>query len=120
MLIGMIPKKRFLLIKIYPLQIFKKPKCIILPFTTINTCIMKKMIVSLMALSFLVAVSSCRETTGEKVEEAAEAVGEDIENAAEATAETVEEGIEEIDREIDEARVDDMVEDQGDHEGHGH
>lgn len=82
---------------------------------------MKKMILSLMALSLMIAVSSCRETTGDKVEEAAEAVGEDIENAAEATAETVEEGVDEIDQEIDEARAEDSHgHEHNDHSGHEH
>lgn len=72
---------------------------------------MKRIILSLFALSLIVSISSCRETTGDKVEEAAEAVGEDIENAAEATTETIEEGVDKIDQELEEERAEEPVED---------
>ena len=47
---------------------------------------MKRLYYSVMALAILGAVSSCRETTQEKTEEAVEAIGEDVEQAAEELA----------------------------------
>ncbi len=71
----------------------------------------KKIVLSVLALSFVVSISSCRETTQEKVENATEAVGEDIGNAVEATGETIEEGVDNLNDEIEEERAEDRVED---------
>tara|TARA_R100000935_G_scaffold38680_1_gene59954 strand:- start:61241 stop:61483 length:243 start_codon:yes stop_codon:yes gene_type:complete len=78
---------------------------------------MKKVFLGFAALALVVSISSCRETTGDKAEEAVEAAAEDTENnleqagdAIEATAEETEEALEEAGEEIEEA-VEDMDDD---------
>lgn len=73
---------------------------------------MKKVITTLAALALIVSISSCRETTGEKAEEAIEAAAQDtednfekagdaIEEAVEETGEAIENAGEEIEEEVD-------------------
>ncbi|MAP53322.1 hypothetical protein [Altibacter sp.] len=80
---------------------------------------MKKLILSAAALSIVFATYSCRETTGEKAEEAIEAAaqdteenldkaGEAIEEAMQETGEAIEKAGEEIEEEIE--GTDDMNE----------
>ena len=61
---------------------------------------MKRLYYSVMALAILGAVSSCRETTQEKTEEAVEAIGEDVEQAAEEAGDAIQEGADELNDEI--------------------
>lgn len=56
---------------------------------------MKKLCVSLAVLGLLLSVSSCRETTGDKAEEAIEAAAEDTENNLEKAGEAIEQAAEE-------------------------
>ncbi|HET8886940.1 MAG TPA: hypothetical protein VFM70_11375 [Salinimicrobium sp.] len=75
---------------------------------------MKKIFLSLLALTFTLSIFSCRESTGEKTEEAIEAIGEDIEDNAREVGEEIEEGAENLEQEIDE----EIHEDDGVHIEH--
>lgn len=68
---------------------------------------MKKLLYSIFALSLLVSVSACRETTEEKAEDTMESVGDDMEDAAEDTEDAIEDAGDEIEAEV-EGTDDDM------------
>jgi peptidoglycan hydrolase CwlO-like protein len=55
---------------------------------------MKKIITTLAALALIVSISSCRETTGEKAEDAIKAAVEDTENNIEKAGDAIEEAVE--------------------------
>lgn len=80
-------------------------------FLNFKSKTMKRVILSLFVIALSFSTYSCRESTGEKTEEALESIGEDIETNTERAAEKIEEGaekaVEEIDEEIHE---DDQVE----------
>lgn len=63
---------------------------------------MKRIVICMFAVGFAISVSSCRETTGEKTEEAIQAAGEDIERNTKRAAEEIERAAEEVEREIEE------------------
>ncbi|RDK83870.1 hypothetical protein [Marinirhabdus gelatinilytica] len=64
---------------------------------------MKKVFVGFAALALTLSVYSCRETTGEKAEEAIEAAAEDTENNLEAAGEAIEDAAEETEDALEEA-----------------
>ncbi|MFC7356505.1 hypothetical protein ACFQO1_02310 [Jejudonia soesokkakensis] len=55
---------------------------------------MKKIMTTLAALALIVSISSCRETTGEKAEDALEAAAQDTEDNLEKAGEAIEEAVE--------------------------
>lgn len=63
---------------------------------------MKKIVMILALAAMSVSITSCRETTQEKTEEAAKAIGNDIEEGAKEAGEKIERGAEKIGKEIDE------------------
>ena len=71
---------------------------------------MKKMMFGFLIAGFVLSLTSCRETTEEKVEDAIESAGEDIRRNTERAAEEIEEGAENLEREIEEERqkIDDV------------
>jgi len=62
---------------------------------------MKKVITTLAALALIVSISSCRETTGEKAEDALEAAAEDTEDNLEKAGDAIENAAEEVEDEIE-------------------
>ncbi|SFB92362.1 hypothetical protein SAMN04487907_1011197 [Zunongwangia mangrovi] len=62
---------------------------------------MKKLILSVFVAAFAFTFQSCRESTGEKTEEAIEAIGEDIEDNVEHAGEKIEEGADKVKEEVD-------------------
>ncbi|MDN3595184.1 hypothetical protein [Zunongwangia endophytica] len=63
---------------------------------------MKKLILAVFVAVFAISLYSCRESTGEKTEEAVEAIGEDIEDNVEEAGEKIERGAEKVKEEVDE------------------
>lgn len=77
---------------------------------------MKKVFLGFAALALLVSISSCRETTGDKAEEAVEAAAEDTENNLERAGDAIEEAAEDTGNALQEAgdAVEDAVDDMDD------
>lgn len=74
---------------------------------------MKKVFLGFAALALIVSISSCRETTGDKAEEAVEAAVEDTENNLEATGDAIEDAVEDTGDALEDAgeAVEDVVDD---------
>ncbi|TVZ52175.1 hypothetical protein [Dokdonia sp. Hel_I_53] len=63
---------------------------------------MKKVFVAIALIGFTFSTISCRETTEDKMENAAEAAGNDMENAAERTGDAIENTAEAAGNEMEE------------------
>ena len=63
---------------------------------------MKKLFVILMLAGFSSAMTSCRESTQQKTQDAVEAIGEDIEDNAKEAGKKIEEGAQKVKKEVQE------------------